>query len=841
MLALVQQTAQAVAVTQPELAESRAWAAAEFDGVPEEKPSSPGLLVLEQHDPRPFVKNQHPRFGTPLRLGQQQHAHGLFSHAPSRVTVYLPGSGRTFSAIAGVDSNEESTGGHGSVVFSVSVGNEEALRSDILREGLPGKPVAVDLKGATQFTLHVGDAGDGHILDQAAWFDARVVLADGSSVWLDDLPTLSGPSRQPYDTRPPFSFVYQGLPSSELLTTWSLKRDSRKLDAQRTERTLTYTDPKTGLTLRCVSVEYHDFPTVEWTLYFKNGGSTDTPILSDIRALDVRLERSGKSEFVLHHHKGTFVRVDDFEPLTTTLGPGQKLRFAPPGGRPLGAVFPYYNVEWSGSPREIGPSESGVTAARLISRGEGALVVIGWPGQWSAEFTRDAGNGLQIVAGQELTHLKLRPGEEIRTPLVVLQFYKGDWLRAQNVWRRWMLAHNLPRVGGELPKPLLTPCSSHQFGEMINANEENQKFFIDRYPEEGLKPDYWWMDAGWYVNKAGWPNTGTWEVDLKRFPRGLRAITDHAHAKGVKSIVWFEPERVTPGTWLHDNHPEWLLKGVLLNLGNPAARQWLTDHIDKLLTDQRIDLYRQDYNIDPLAAWRDNEAEDRQGITENHYVTGYLAYWDELRRRHPNMLIDSCASGGHRNDLETMRRALPFLRSDYIQDPVGNQCHTYGLSFWLPYHGTGSHQTAAYEILSGMACPHFIACWDMRDRNLDYALFRRIVNHWRGYADNYFGDFYPLTPYSFTQDAWMAWQFDQPEKGKGLVQVFRRAKSFYESARFKLHGLEAEARYGVTHLDAPRATQERTGRDLMDTGLLVNIERQPAAVVLTYQKLTAAK
>ena len=87
-----------------------------------------------------------------------------------------------------------------------------------------------------------------------------------------------------------------------------------------------------------------------------------------------------------------------------------------------------------------------------------------------------------------------------------------------------MVAHNLPRPGGKLPPPLNTPCSSHQFGEMIHANEENQRQFIDRYVEEGFRPDYWWMDAGWYINNGSWVNTGTWEVDRKRFPNGLRAI-----------------------------------------------------------------------------------------------------------------------------------------------------------------------------------------------------------------------------------------------------------------------------------------------------------------------------
>ena len=96
-------------------------------------------------------------------------------------------------------------------------------------------------------------------------------------------------------------------------------------------------------------------------------------------------------------------------------------------------------------------------------------------------------------------------------------------------------------------------------------------------------------------------------------------------------------------------------------------------------------------------------------------MTGYLAYWDDLRQHHPNMLIDSCASGGHRNDLETLRRAVPLLRSDYIIEPVGNQGHTYGISLWIPYYGTGGNAIDLYMLRSVM-CPHFNSCLDMRAR-----------------------------------------------------------------------------------------------------------------------------
>ena len=162
-----------------------------------------------------------------------------------------------------------------------------------------------------------------------------------------------------------------------------------------------------------------------------------------------------------------------------------------------------------------------------------------------------------------------------------------------------------------------------------------------------MKLDYWWMDAGWYPSRpVGWPKTGTWEVDTRRFPKGLREVSDYIQPKGAQTIVWFEPERVRRDTWLAEQHPEWILGGAnggLLNLGNPEAWAWLVDHIDKLLVEQRIGLYRQEFNIDPLTKWRANDAPDRQGITEIKHVMGYLAYWDELRRRHPGILIDTCA------------------------------------------------------------------------------------------------------------------------------------------------------------------------------------------------------
>ena len=305
----------------------------------------------------------------------------------------------------------------------------------------------------------------------------------------------------------------------------------------------------------------------------------------------------------------------------------------------------------------------------------------------------------------------------------------------------------------------------------------------------------------------------------------------------MKTIVWFEPERVAAGTWLAENHPEWILggkNGGLLNLGNPDAWKWLTEHVNKLIDDQGIDLYRQDFNMAPLDYWRRADAKDRQGITEIKHVTGYLAYWDELLKHHPNMLIDSCASGGHRNDLETMRRAVPLLRSDYILEPVGNQGHTYGISLWIPYYGTGGNAIDLYMLRSVM-CPGFNSCLDMRRKDLNFDLFRRAMKQWRQYAPNYLGDYYPLTPYSLDSTAWIAWQFDRPESGEGVIQAFRRADSVYDSMQVKLRGLEPDAVYTVTNLDVA-GKKQMTGSELMNGGLSIPIKDQPGSAVIMYKK-----
>lgn len=616
----------------------------------------------------------------------------------------------------------------------------------------------------------------------------------------------------------PFSFTYDGKPSVELLAAWPKKTEIQKLDDSRTQYTRIWSDAKTGLEVRYAVVDYSDFPAVEWTVYFKNTGRENTPILENIQGLDANIEQG--NAYVLLHLNGDTSNENLYQPFDLPLTPNAVQRFAPNGGRGSNGQFPYYNLGYSGG---------------------GMLIAVGWPGQWATTFTRDAGNGLRITAGQELTHMALQPGEQVRSPLIALVFWKGqNFVQAQNLWRRWMWAHNVPRTAkGALPTPSLFGNTSLWFNEMCESKDKDQMFFLDRYKEERIQLNYWWMDAGWYPCKGSWPNTGTWEPDLTRFPNGLRAVSDHGLAQGVKTLVWFEPERVAGDTWISNNHPDWLLGNTLLNLGKPEVLKWLTDHVDRVLTEQGIHFYRQDFNMDPLDFWRKNDAPDRQGITENLHIQNYLAYWDALRARHPDLIIDSCASGGRRNDLETMRRAVALHPTDFNYSNLSvKQAFHYSLFQWIPFYASNTMPVDTvdlYAFRSGHAMGVVLG-YDLRRKDHNCDLLRKLTGEWRAISPYYYGDYYPLTPYSIDESQWIAWQFYRPESGDGVVEAFRRPKNQDNARTLLLCGLDAGATYEFTDLDE-ETPKTFSGKELLEKGLPVEIKTNPGAVTITYKKV----
>jgi len=664
-------------------------------------------------------------------------------------------------------------------------------------------------------------------------FLAFVLPSGGVEAWLD-----ANFSR---NVLPPFSFVYDGRHSSEFLRDWKFTKEKIREDGTKKEFVFTYSSPEKGLVVRCEAVVFKDFPAIEWVLKFRNDGKTDTPIIENIKALDYLFK--GEGEFVLHRALGSNAQRDDFAPVEEWLKQGNEIRIVPLGGRSSNTTsLPFFNLEDKGK--------------------GGVLISIGWSGQWLAEFIRKE-EGVQVSAGMELVHLKLHPGEEIRTPRVSLLFWEGeDYLSSQNLFRKFLIAHHIPKIKG---KPVTLPFSCSSSGPPDEANRasvENQIEFVKPFIEN-YGVEYLWIDAGWFV--GGWPNgVGNWFPRPDGFPKGFRPLVDEIRKMGMKGLIlWFEPERVFQGTWIDKEHHDWVIwlpgnPNGLLNLGNEEALKWLTHHLSKMIEEEGISVYRQDFNMDPLPYWRSADLLDRQGITEIRHIEGLYKLWDELLRRHPGLIIDNCASGGRRIDLETISRSVMLWRTDYQYfEPNGQQCHTYGISFYLPTTATSCGYPNAYLFRSAMG--NGMGIWVPWNPNAPYEIYRQflppmvdweprkpfpmelakgLVEEFKKAREFFYGDYYPLSPYSTSDDAWITYQFHREDLRGGIALIFRRQNCPQSDFLINFKGLNPSAKYELIISDDKLEKKRRvlSGKRLME-GITLSIEQAPGSLLIFYRAL----
>ena len=772
--------------------------------------------------------------GTPFCLSGKPFADGLGTHADSEIVIRSAEPIRSFKATAGVDDNPHTRGNSGArLVFSVEAGGRELWRSPEL--SVASRPVPVNVvfpAGTRECVLRVaaanGNTGYGH----ADW--AGAAIAAGREVTRFAGGPLAG-QRVPDPV--PFSFVYGGKSSADLLPGWTQTRATSRGTRGETVHGTVWRDPRTGLECRMELSAFADFPAVEWVLHFRNGGAADTPILEQVQALDMAWTPAGDT--ALFRSRGSPCTVADFEYLREPLPPGVTIRMAAGGGRSSNEWLPFFNLQ---------------------SGDDGCIAAIGWSGQWAAEFAHTQGGGVHVRAGMELTHLTLHPGEEIRAPRMLLLFWAGDRMASHNQLRQFLLQYHVPRPDGRV---LQAPLTIAHWGGMKSAQHLER---LAAYRRAKLQYDYYWVDAGWYgppdsyspdeFTGDWWKHVGNWTVNPAAHPHGLRPLADAAAAAGMRFLLWFEPERAIAGTPWTLEHPDWFLGerkplgNLLLNLGDPAARRWLTDSMLEFIERNNIMLYRQDFNFDPLPYWRAHDAADRQGITEIRHVEGLYTFWDELCARRPGLVIDNCSSGGRRIDLETISRSIPLWRSDWqcapLNDPIGGQVHGMGLSYWIPLHGTGvwSSMPASagdeYRVRScfGPAQMFSIFPYERNPVQPDYpwAWHRRMLRDIRRVQPLFYGDYYPLTGCTPSAAQWAAYQLHRPDLGTGCVVAFRRKESPHPAAEYRLSGLNPRARYEVEDADTGRK-QRLPGKTLMEQGVRLDIPKPHGSRLVFYRKV----
>ncbi|WP_253716957.1 alpha-galactosidase [Sphingomonas sp. AP4-R1] len=520
-----------------------------------------------------------------------------------------------------------------------------------------------------------------------------------------------------------------------------------------------------------------------------------------------------------------------------------------------------WSAEWQLQSRAVTPgstvieSRRGVTSHQAnpwlaigrddVAEESGAVwfAALGWSGSWRMTVDRDAIGAVRASAGYNPFDFsyRLRPGETLASPNLYLGFSGDGFGGASRLFHRYQRAEILPGVGHVRPRPVLyNSWEATQF----DVTEAGQIALAEKAASIGC--ERFVMDDGWFgardSDKAG---LGDWTVNRRKFPNGLGPLIRRVKALGMDFGLWVEPEMVNPDSDLYRAHPDWVInfpgrprtearQQLVLNL----ARRDVCDHIltllDKLLTENDIAFIKWDHNRNwSEPGWPEAAPAEQQKIYVD-YVDNLYALIAELRRRHPRVEIESCASGGGRVDLGIMRLTDQVWVSDNtdpydrmsIQDGFSRAYTPAIMMAWVTDSPNWVNKRSTpldYRFLSSMqgalgigANLHHWTAEDFATARAMIAAYKRI----RSTVQQ--GDLYRLLPARKEGDR-SATLSVSPDRRQAALFAFTRSTTMRETAMpVTLLGLDPARRYAMTLIAgevAPGTPAQASGAFWMGRGV----------------------
>lgn len=622
----------------------------------------------------------------------------------------------------------------------------------------------------------------------------------------------------------PLTFKYDGTDYAGF-EGFSLESETYEDIERGVESTLILRHPAIPAAFKLVARVFPEESAYEYVVYITNDGKENT---ENFRHIFFEMEFKGDNA------KISGIKGDaggqNYLPYEHDLTVRNRYSDTCTSGRPSHGVFPYYNLSYGDG---------------------GTFIAIGWPGNWSAKFNYSKSQKTTtLTAGQNTLDTYLMPGETIRTPLMGFVTYKGLTPDEQtNAWRHYYINDVMRKIDGELT-PTYTGIS-----QGCSGNSTNRLLLIlASYHDAGVSPELLWLDAGWYTGAGGeavgWPQTGSMDMDLNRFPDAMSNIGKYTAAHGMRMMIWFEPEsiRLEKDAFLAGQEgfkEEWFLprvmegswlQGYIMNLTDPACVDWVFHKISKVIDESGATAFRSDFNCDPAGAWTAADGKGRKGITENLYVQGYLSLWDKIIERYPGIYMDSCASGGGRNDLETMKRAVPLHYTDWFDgnhedyDMKGKM--TQALFAWFPYFKNEIYETTnMYKVRMNYAPLSLMNLNGLIQKDTDWTYTKQGYAEFEQIRDYFYADYYQLFEWESKANRWNGWEFYDPATASGYASVFCHEGTKDTATTVKLKGLDPEKQYHITDFDG-LVDVTADGKTLMENGISVTVPEKPYAVIL---------
>lgn len=588
-----------------------------------------------------------------------------------------------------------------------------------------------------------------------------------------------------------------------------------------------------------VSIEYRNVgnSAAEWTMYLENISDSDSPRLHEINGMDVSLVSD--RGVVFESIRGDVCGAESYLPVKQTLLPGEKLHLEPYGGRSSNiTAFPFFDISYGSS---------------------ALLCAIGWTGEWRCDLEK-TDSLLKLSAGVLHADFYLHPGEKARMPKIFLmtdEAFGGDITALRRDFRRLMMTAYSPlRFSGkndlhfDFPISLETWDMYYGSGSSLAdtyISEEGQLRIVGAARKIG-GVDTFWIDANWFQYTAFCDDRVMY---AKGFPNGFTKIAERLKAAGLRFCLWFEPEHFSKQADSFKLHPEdFLLKAedtgvALLNYGDDKITDRLIGQLTDIIKKYGVDIFRNDFNTEPLPFWLYSDEPGRAGLTEIRYITNLYRLWDTLHERFPELIIDCCASGGRRLDFETMQRAVSLSRSDTVCAPtsptrhsdVWNQNQTMALSRYLPYHGSFAWNMEANDFRSASTSGVQLQI-DVLNPDYNYAPVNTAVAELIRVRRFWDGDFYELSDITLDEQIWSGYQLHSEADGCGLIKLFRRELSDKSKMSFKLNRIDRSRRYRLVTASEDYSVTERVmNGDTLADGIEIEIPFTHASASIEYYKL----
>ena len=434
---------------------------------------------------------------------------------------------------------------------------------------------------------------------------------------------------------------------------------------------------------------------------------------------------------------------------------------------------------------------------------------------------------------------QLSSGASFCTPEAVLVYSANGLAGMSNTFHRLYRTRLCRGWYRDRERPVLLNSWEGMYFEI---NEEKMLMLAEE--AAGLGIELLVMDDGWFKGRnTDTTSLGDWTEDKKKFPDGLQSLAEKVKQKGIDFGIWFEPEMISKESDLYREHPDWVIRSSLyeptlsrhqlvLDLSNPAVCEYLVDAVNKVLAPGNISYVKWDMNrhlTDLGSAYLDRK---NQNELSHRYVLGLYRVMETLTERFPQVLFESCSSGGGRFDAGM----LYYMPQTWTSDNTDAVCRLkiqHGTSFLFPTVTMGAHVSACPNHQVGRTTPLATRFAVAAAGNLGYELDlkklskeekkevkEQIAEYKRRRRTVQFGTYYRLAdPFQESQSAWNIVSEDGMEVIFTHVQVL--ARSAYRVPVIRLKGLDPDAVYTDCETG-----QEYGGDELMYAGIRIPRIRQ---------------